>query len=329
MRRLFSLFAVLALFFASGCGSDDETPASTDDTADSTETTETTAAEDVIAFDDWAEQADEICADTDESMDELGEPLDVDEVVEMLPDALEIQQEQVDALTELGIPDDEADSVEEAIGLLNDQIELLEGALSDIEDGEDAGDVFSAINDEGEQLDDDIDDLAVELGLEECGSGGSSDDPTTSTTVDEGGSDEPFTYGDDADLDELWDACEAGDPDACDSLYLDSPIGSEYEEFGLSCGGVVPDAEYGDCAEVLDSADFDNGDDEIGVDPYTYGDDPALDEMWDDCEDGRPEACDDLFRESPVDSEYEEFGRTCGGRLEGIEAQTTYCVDAM
>ncbi|MEJ6489720.1 DUF4190 domain-containing protein [Leucobacter sp. USCH14] len=44
------------------------------------------------------------------------------------------------------------------------------------------------------------------------------------------------TYGDDAHLDRLWDACDAGDDDACSDLYWESPLGSEYEEFGQNDG---------------------------------------------------------------------------------------------
>ncbi len=47
----------------------------------------------------------------------------------------------------------------------------------------------------------------------------------------EGGS-----YGTNAELDRLWDACEAGDGGACDDLFFESPAGSEYEEFGATCG---------------------------------------------------------------------------------------------
>ena len=46
----------------------------------------------------------------------------------------------------------------------------------------------------------------------------------------------PYTYGDDATLDALWDACEAGSGSACDDLYFDSMFGSEYEAFGFTCG---------------------------------------------------------------------------------------------
>jgi hypothetical protein len=47
---------------------------------------------------------------------------------------------------------------------------------------------------------------------------------------------EPFTFGDDPELDELWVDCDLGDGAACDLLFDISPIGSEYEEFGLTCG---------------------------------------------------------------------------------------------
>ncbi|TDE88576.1 hypothetical protein EXU48_22910 [Occultella glacieicola] len=48
-----------------------------------------------------------------------------------------------------------------------------------------------------------------------------------------------------------------------------------------------------------------------------YGSDPHLDRLHDQCEAGDYAACDDLYFESPVGSEYEEFGDTCGGRTDG------------
>lgn len=47
---------------------------------------------------------------------------------------------------------------------------------------------------------------------------------------------EPHGYGDDRGLDVLWQGCEAGDGAACDRLFEDSPVGSDYERFGLTCG---------------------------------------------------------------------------------------------
>lgn len=49
-------------------------------------------------------------------------------------------------------------------------------------------------------------------------------------------SDEPFTKGDNDLLDAFWVACEAGDGLACDRLWEDAPVGSDYEEFGVTCG---------------------------------------------------------------------------------------------
>ncbi|GAA4427483.1 hypothetical protein GCM10023169_27540 [Georgenia halophila] len=47
-------------------------------------------------------------------------------------------------------------------------------------------------------------------------------------------------YGDDAQLDVLWDACEEGEAVACDDLYKQAPEGSEYKQFGADCGGRFP-----------------------------------------------------------------------------------------
>ncbi|MEM9131285.1 MAG: hypothetical protein AAGE88_03010 [Actinomycetota bacterium] len=59
----------------------------------------------------------------------------------------------------------------------------------------------------------------------------------------------PHTLGDDANLDELWLQCEAGYGRACDDLFDRSPLGSAYEEYGLTCGGR---GEIFDCQAELD-----------------------------------------------------------------------------
>ena len=47
----------------------------------------------------------------------------------------------------------------------------------------------------------------------------------------------PDDLGDDPQLDELATACFEGDLLACDHLYLQSPVDSDYEEYGDTCGG--------------------------------------------------------------------------------------------
>ena len=46
-----------------------------------------------------------------------------------------------------------------------------------------------------------------------------------------------------------------------------------------------------------------------------YGDDDVLDLLWDACEGGNNQACDELYDSAPLDSDYLEFARTCAGQL--------------
>lgn len=55
---------------------------------------------------------------------------------------------------------------------------------------------------------------------------------------------EGAAFGDNSRLDNLYTACEGGNMDACDDLFLLSNVGSEYEEMGATCGepgAVMPD----------------------------------------------------------------------------------------
>jgi hypothetical protein len=60
----------------------------------------------------------------------------------------------------------------------------------------------------------------------------------------------PSTFGDDPTLDDLWSRCEAGDGSACDNLFFESPSGSDYEQFGVTCGG-RSDGSQETCVDVV------------------------------------------------------------------------------
>lgn len=60
----------------------------------------------------------------------------------------------------------------------------------------------------------------------------------------------PAEYGDWQPLDRLWDACEAGDGAACDELFVESPMRSDYERFGSSCGDRFPGATLS-CVDLM------------------------------------------------------------------------------
>lgn len=130
--------------------------------------------------------------------------------------------------------------------LTNAQAECMADAIIDEIGTERLKDVDFSADDPPEGLADDFFKAAL-ASLEKCnvdeslfGEGDSSD--TTDESAAEG------TYGSDPDLDELYDRCEAGDYQACDDLYNESPTGSEYEEFGDTCGGRNDPSGY--CVEL-------------------------------------------------------------------------------
>ncbi len=119
------------------------------------------------------------------------------------------------------------------------------------------------------------------------------------------------TYGDDPDLDALWDDCTAGGLSSCDVLYQTANVGTDYEAFGGSCGdrGITLS---GSCADDLPF-------------PYTYGDDPDLDALVDECLAGDMGTCDALYFAASSGSAYEELGSTCGNL---VASQFGFCTEA-
>ena len=63
----------------------------------------------------------------------------------------------------------------------------------------------------------------------------------------------------------------------------------------------------------------------LGPTGDTYGDDPTLDVLWDACADGSGAACDQLYFTSPLGSEYERFGGTCGDRFPSLATSPASC----
>jgi hypothetical protein len=112
-------------------------------------------------------------------------------------------------------------------------------------------------------------------------------------------------FGDDPTLDRLYRECEAGNFQSCDDLYDRTDAGTEYNEFGDTCGNRNAPDTY--CVVLYDQ----------GV-PDTYGEDARLDGFWDRCASNAADfaaACDQLYNESGVGTQYERFGETCGNRL--------------
>lgn len=100
------------------------------------------------------------------------------------------------------------------------------------------------------------------------------------------------------------------DPDAR-RAFLSSGGAGEGSVEALE-GGLAMVRAAEDCGIDLDDAGGIGG---VG-DVDGYGDDPALDALYDRCDGGDGAACDELYWSAPLGSAYEEFGGTCGGRFE-------------
>ena len=59
------------------------------------------------------------------------------------------------------------------------------------------------------------------------------------------------SYGDNATLDALWDACTAENWQACDDLYMQSDVGSGYEAYGDTCGNKYTAGTGDFCVDVM------------------------------------------------------------------------------
>lgn len=118
-----------------------------------------------------------------------------------------------------------------------------------------------------------------------------------------------FLIDADGDPGTLRPACEAGDMDACDELYVVSPLGSDDRLFGDTCGGLQPPDTGQWCVDAFGT---EPGGTSSAQPPVTS--DPQLARLIEQCADGDMVACDDLFIESPLNSPEEDFGDTCGGR---------------
>lgn len=106
-----------------------------------------------------------------------------------------------------------------------------------------------------------------------------SDPPASETPTQTLSTDTPeaYSYGDDPVLDGLWDACDAGEGAACDDLFLAAPTGSEYEEFGYTCGGRTEGG--GDCALYPSPEPEPTPDPGVDVDSLCEDADSAIDSV--------------------------------------------------
>lgn len=120
--------------------------------------------------------------------------------------------------------------------------------------------------------------------------------------------------GDDPALDVLANECFAARISSCDELYASSDRGSVYETYAQTCGGRLAEI----VEQVQPSCDL-RFNDPVPTNavpsPGRLGDSRRLDRLVDACAEGSMVSCDELFDRSDLNTDYENFGATCGGRF--------------
>ena len=172
---------------------------------------------------------------------------------------------------------------------------------------------------------------------------------------------QPTGLGIDPALDALAQSCYDGDMQACDDLYFAADVNTAYEAYGDTCAGRQPPfsglctAAFGS-SPTAPTAPTTSGPPATvttvptvpstttgpttappttllaGVvppptlQPVGLGDDATLNALAQSCYDGDMGACDDLWRQSELDTAYKNYGDTCAGRQP--PNTTIWCVDA-
>ena len=124
----------------------------------------------------------------------------------------------------------------------------------------------------------------------------------------------PTGVSGDPELDVLAQECFAARLSSCDELYASSDRGTSYETYAQTCGGRLVDL----VERVQPSCDLRFNDPvtaEAVPSPGVLGDSERLDGLVEECAAGSMKGCDELFYRSELNTDYENWGATCGGRF--------------
>lgn len=175
------------------CSSDDKS-------SDGSTTTTTEKASDdepkveTVAFDDWVDEVNAACGDFQDAGDDLDDPSGPDEYEDWLIDAGAIFGDLASAIEDAGTPDEMADEAEQYLELLTEAQGLFESAAELAADGEDEdaiGEELSGIDD----LSSDADELAADLGIDDCIDEDSDDSSSDDSSSDDTSSDDSSITG--------------------------------------------------------------------------------------------------------------------------------------
>ena len=155
-RRALSVLALGVVALAAACGGSD-------------------SGSGALEPDELRKQADAVCAEAEEQLDALGEPTDPAEIPRYVAEARVLGATQLEKLEALEPPEELAQDYGQALELLSERQELIDGLSEEIAAGADPVAAIQSAPERIEEIDQELDALAREIGLTECGDGGGED----------------------------------------------------------------------------------------------------------------------------------------------------------
>lgn len=187
-RPVAGLAIIGAAALIAGCGGGD------DDT-----TTTVAEAPPALSAEEFRDQANAVCADISARTDEIDFPETPEGIADALDQVRDAQDEGVDRLRDITPPEEFEAEWEEAIGLQEELVAAVGDAVDRIEAGDDPETVFIELSGATEEQSERLDEIAADLGLDECldeDGGTTTDESTTGDTLtDEGTTDGTDTDG--------------------------------------------------------------------------------------------------------------------------------------
>ena len=137
------LLLVCAVFALAACGGDDK--------------------------EEFISDADEICKNANEDLENIDEPTTDEELAPYLNEALDLAEDVQGDLEDLDPPDDVQDDWDQYLENTQEGLDIIEDARDQAEAGDTDTAQETLQSDEVEQLDEENEELANDIGLEECG----------------------------------------------------------------------------------------------------------------------------------------------------------------
>jgi hypothetical protein len=122
--------------------------------------------DDGLSRDELVSEADAVCARYEQELDELAEPRNVEDVERLAEEAKPIIEDGLDELRELEPPEELADEYDEWISQNEESVDVLD----ELREAASEGDVqrIQDVLQEAQQAEREADELARELGLQDC-----------------------------------------------------------------------------------------------------------------------------------------------------------------